>query len=92
MEYSSEKNKFFSLNPFKRCGEHNVKESNAAFPSQQSKVKEIIYHPDYDPKRIHYNMAIIVTEDNFVYNLHIGPVCLPSVGQNFDNEKDCWSR
>jgi len=74
-----------------RCGEHNVKESNAAFPSQQSKVKEIIYHPDYDPKRIHYNMAIIVTEDNFVYDLHIGPVCLPSVGQNFDNEKDCWS-
>jgi len=74
-----------------RCGEHNVKEDNTYLPSQESVVREIILHPNYDPRRIHYNLAILVTEYNFVYQSHIGPVCLPSPNENFDNRKDCWS-
>ena len=69
-----------------RCGEHNVKEDNTAFPIQESTVTSIEFHPDYNPKRIWYNLAILVTEYNFVYQKHIGPVCLPRPGQNFDGQ------
>ena len=68
-----------------------MKEDNTALPSQESVVREIKLHPDYDPRRIHYNLAILVTEYNFVYQRHIGPVCLPEPNESFDNRQDCWS-
>jgi len=68
-----------------------VKEDNTALPSQESVVREIKLHPNYDPRRIHYNLAILVTEYNFVYQRHIGPVCLPEPNESFDNRQDCWS-
>jgi len=74
-----------------RCGEHNVKTETELLDSQESEVKRIILHPQYDQKRVYFNFAILVTEENFVYQKHIGPVCLPSPSQNFDNSKDCWS-
>ena len=52
-------------------------------------VKEIILHPEYNPKRIFNNLAIIVTESNFVYQKHIGPVCLPRPNENFEGKVKC---
>merc|ERR1712110_626618 len=76
-----------------RCGEHNVKEDNSAFPHQDSMVKELIIHPEYSPQRIFNNLAILVTESNFVYQKHIGPVCLPKPNENFEGQPEgsCWS-
>ena len=69
-----------------------MKEDDVAFPIQETTVQEIIFHPDYVPEKIHYNLAILVTERNFVYKQHIGPACLPSPDDRFDGDKDCWSR
>jgi len=74
-----------------RCGEHNVKLETELLPSQETKVVDIIIHPEYNPNRLHNNLAILRTELNFVYQRHIGPVCLPRPGDNFVNEKECWS-
>ena len=49
-------------------------------------VKEILLHPEYSPQRIFNNLAIIVTESNFVYQKHIGPVCLPRPNENFEGQ------
>ena len=49
-------------------------------------VKELIIHPDYSPKRIFNNLAILITESNFVYQKHIGPVCLPRPNENFEGQ------
>ena len=57
---------------------------------QDSMVKEIILHPEYNPKRIFNNLAIIVTESNFVYQKHIGPVCLPRPNENFEGQVKCF--
>ena len=53
---------------------------------QESDAKEILLHPNYNPRRIYYNMAIIITELNFVYQKHIGPVCLPKPNENFEGQ------
>jgi len=76
-----------------RCGEHNVKEDNSAFPTQDAMVKSLLIHPEYNPMRIFNNLAIIVTESNFVYQKHIGPVCLPRPNENFEGQPEgfCWS-
>ena len=66
-----------------RCGEYNVKIENSFLPSQESRVVEALIHPDYDEKRIRYNLAILVTRENFVYQSHVGPVCLPRPEDNF---------
>ena len=49
-------------------------------------VKEILFHPEYSPQRIFNNLAIIITESNFVYQKHIGPVCLPRPNENFEGQ------
>ena len=49
-------------------------------------VKELIIHPEYSPQRIFNNLAILVTESNFVYQKHIGPVCLPKPNENFEGQ------
>ena len=49
-------------------------------------VKELIIHPEYSPQRIFNNLAILVTESNFVYQKHIGPVCLPRPNENFEGQ------
>jgi len=74
-----------------RCGEHNVKTETELLNSQETQVEQIIFHPKYDAKRVHFNLAILQTKENFVYQKHIGPVCLPKPFQNFENNNNCWS-
>eukprot|EP00092_Neocalanus_flemingeri_P070815 GFUD01086953.1.p1 GENE.GFUD01086953.1~~GFUD01086953.1.p1 ORF type:complete len:499 (+),score=148.06 GFUD01086953.1:82-1578(+) len=74
-----------------RCGEHNVKTEEELLDSQESEVAAIIFHPQYNPKNVHNNLVILRTKENFVYQQHIGPVCLPSPDQNFDKEENCFS-
>merc|ERR1711892_1336885 len=74
-----------------RCGEHNVKTEAELQDSQETEVQRIILHPQYDEKRVYFNLAILQTKENFVYQKHIGPVCLPDPSQKFDQEKNCWS-
>ena len=74
-----------------RCGEHNVKNEVELVESQESQVEEIIIHPQYEARRNWNNLAILRTKQNFVYQDHIGPVCLPKPFQNFGNQRNCWS-
>jgi len=76
---------------YARCGEHNVKADNELLEPQETKVVAIRIHPDYNSKGVTYNLAILITEDNFVYQEHIGPVCLPQPGENFEGQTECWS-
>jgi len=76
-----------------RCGEYNVKEETELLEAQEAEVAEIFLHPEYDERRVTNNLAILRTEKNFLYQEHIGPVCLPRPNEAFDNEKgrECWS-
>ena len=86
MDYRDEAAKFVV-----RCGEHNVKTEEELIEFQESEIAEIIVHPHYNPKKVQNNLAILRTKENFVYQQHIGPVCLPSPNENFNNKEDCFS-
>ena len=76
-----------------RCGEHNVKAKHelGLLESQETAVRKIEIHPDYDARRVRYNLAVLLTNENFVYAAHIGPVCLPRPGQSFAGKRECFS-
>jgi len=74
-----------------RCGEHNVKLRSDYLESQDSHVEQLIFAPDYNEKNVFHNLVILVTKENFLYQPHISPVCLPSPGEIFDRYTDCWS-
>jgi len=79
-----------------RCGQYNLKKEDSVLPFQESIIAEILIHPDYDEKRFVNNLAILRTEENFFYQLHIGPVCLPRPGEDFTSSdkgssERCWS-
>merc|ERR1712080_75323 len=76
------------------CGEYNVKKENEIQRSQESKVEEVYFHPQYEPRTVKNNFAIVRTKENFIYQEHIGPTCLPRPNESFENprkSKDCWS-
>ena len=76
-----------------RCGEYDVKEDSKILPQQDTRIEKLIFHPDYDPTLLFLpnNLVILRTKKNFIYQKHIGPVCLPTPSDVFDNEADCWS-
>jgi len=86
VDHREEVNKFIV-----RCGEHNVKTEDHILESQESRVAEIIIHPEYNAKNVRNNLAILRTEENFVYQEHIGRVCLPAPDQSFEQESSCYS-
>ena len=67
----------------------NVLTEAELLDSQETQVERIILHSQYEPRR--FNLAILQTKENFVYQKHISPVCLPNPFQNFDGQTECWS-
>jgi len=79
-----------------RCGQYNLKKEDSVLPFQESGIEQILLHPDYDERKFVNNLAILRTEANFFYQLHIGPVCLPRPYEDFTtsdkgSEERCWS-
>ena len=60
-----------------RCGEYNVKSESPVYQAQESDVAEIYYHPQYQPRTVKNNLAVLRTKENFIYQEHVSPVCLP---------------
>ena len=74
-----------------RCGEHDVKLKTPFLEHQESRVKKVHIDPDYDMVLLKNNLAILETEKNFIYQKHIGPVCLPKPNESFEGMNDCIS-
>lgn len=40
------------------------------------RVKDIVYHPAYNPTTLNYDVAMLVLEDRLKFDTHIGSICL----------------
>ncbi|ETN57829.1 scarface [Anopheles darlingi] len=40
------------------------------------RVKDIVYHPAYNPTNLNYDVAMLVLEDRLRFDTHIGAICL----------------
>ena len=72
-----------------RCGEYNAANINERLPHQDRKVKHISIHPSFNMKNLYYDVALVHTQENFDFEEHIKPICLPDATSqlpSFDDE------
>jgi secreted trypsin-like serine protease len=67
-----------------RCGEWDTQAANEPSPHQDRRVEEVIVHPDFSPRNLRNDFALLFTEQEFVLSPHVDTVCLPEPGQTFD--------
>uniref|UniRef100_A0A671M6L6 Transmembrane serine protease 3b n=1 Tax=Sinocyclocheilus anshuiensis TaxID=1608454 RepID=A0A671M6L6_9TELE len=52
-------------------------------------VEKIIYHANYRPAEISYNIALIKLKLPLSFNDQVAPICLPSYGESFEDGQMC---
>ncbi|KAM8858176.1 transmembrane protease serine 3-like [Synchiropus picturatus] len=53
-------------------------------------VDRIIYHARYRPKALDYDIALMRLNRSLEFNGLVEPICLPNVGEEFDDGTLCW--
>lgn len=53
------------------------------------RVKNIIFHPAYQPTTLSSDVALLYLEDNLRYDDHIGPICLDELDLDASQSSDC---
>lgn len=53
-------------------------------------VKQIIYHPQYNPGVINYNMALIQLASSVKLSQRVNPICLPSHDSDVPIGSKCY--
>ncbi|XP_016402996.1 transmembrane protease serine 3-like, partial [Sinocyclocheilus rhinocerous] len=52
-------------------------------------VEKIIYHANYRPGGLSYNIALIKLKLPLSFNEQVVPICLPSYGESFEDGQMC---
>ncbi|XP_035994658.1 transmembrane protease serine 3 [Fundulus heteroclitus] len=58
--------------------------------AQSLAVKSIVYHAQYQPKGLDYDIALMGLEEPLVFNGFVEPICLPNYGEEFSEGTMCW--
>jgi len=75
-----------------RCGVLNAKRMEPNFPDPQDRmVQKVLIHPEYDPRLLTHNIAILYLGEPFDFVNHISPVCLPKLNADYTGSKECYS-
>lgn len=71
-----------SINTLKvRAGEYDTKldAEREPKPHQERTVSQIIQHPNFHPKSLHNDLALVVVSQPFVFDTHIIPICIQTL-------------
>ncbi|XP_065201882.1 phenoloxidase-activating factor 2-like [Planococcus citri] len=80
-----------------RVGEYNIgSDEKETLPHQDRTVNAVHIHPNYNPKRLFNDLALLSVNEPFVYDSHINGICAPLVGTPYAekhayNAKSCWA-
>uniref|UniRef100_A0A336KSU8 Phenoloxidase-activating factor 2 n=1 Tax=Culicoides sonorensis TaxID=179676 RepID=A0A336KSU8_CULSO len=73
-----------------RAGEWDTQTQKERLPYEERNVQQIIQHPKFNDRSLHYDMALLILESPFTLNSHINTVCLPT--QNYQtNSANCFA-
>ena len=67
-----------------RCGEWDTQAATEPRPHQDRSVGEVVTHPEFNPRNLQNDFALLFTQEDFVLDVHIDTICLPAPGQKFD--------
>ena len=64
-------------------GDHDLRKTDGN--EQESPILDLMTHPDYDPKSLDNDFAIVKLAEPIKFTEYVGTICLPSVERNSDN-------
>merc|ERR1712141_940523 len=67
-----------------RCGEWDTQAQNEPYPHQDRYVQTLDIHPEFNPRNLANDWAVLYTAQNFDLQAHIDTVCLPQPEELFD--------
>jgi len=67
------------------CGSVDLQPDQEDLKAQTRKVKSILIHPEFDPKSLINDMAVLVMDSAFEMTEYVGPACLPEPSFNPKN-------
>merc|ERR1719305_1742573 len=69
-----------------RCGEWDTQNQTEPRPHQDRYVSNLDIHPEFDPKNLASDYALLFTEQPFQLQEHIDTICLPDPEEIFDGQ------
>eukprot|EP00090_Calanus_glacialis_P003908 TRINITY_DN12934_c0_g1_i1.p1 TRINITY_DN12934_c0_g1~~TRINITY_DN12934_c0_g1_i1.p1 ORF type:complete len:422 (-),score=91.63 TRINITY_DN12934_c0_g1_i1:78-1343(-) len=72
---------------FVSCGDAQLQSKSEE--KQVSKISKILIHPDYNPRSLINDLAVLIVEEPFTLTASVGHVCLPSPQQEVKEGATC---
>jgi len=72
---------------FVSCGDAQLQSKSEE--KQVSKISKILIHPDYNPRSLINDFAVLIVEEPFTFTASVGHVCLPSPQQQVKKDATC---
>ncbi|CRK90423.1 CLUMA_CG004152, isoform A [Clunio marinus] len=72
-----------------KAGEWRLGSDEEPKPFQIVRVQRIIFHPQYEPKTLEHDIALLYLENDIKYDTHIGPICLDESDTTSSTSSDC---
>merc|ERR1712184_148109 len=69
-----------------RCGEWDTQNQTEPRPHQDRYVQALDIHPEFNPRNLANDWAVLYTAQNFDLQAHIDTVCLPEPEELFDGQ------
>nr|CAD7402398.1 unnamed protein product [Timema poppensis] len=70
-----------------RAGEWDSQQKIEPLPHQDRRVAKVIVHPDYYKGTLFNDIALMILDEPFQLDIHIGTICLPDPSADFDNSR-----
>merc|ERR1719361_2663646 len=67
-----------------RCGEWDTQHQTEPLPHQDRQVAALEIHPEFEPRNLHNDFAVLFTTEDFKLSEHIDTACLPEAGESFE--------
>merc|ERR1712088_1140228 len=69
--------------PKVRCGEWDTQHQTEPRPHQDRQVANLEIHPEFEPRNLQNDFAVLFTSQEFELSDHIDTACLPQAGETF---------
>ncbi len=71
-----------------RIGEYDTHlgSTNEPLPHQERPISQIRIHPEFNPRVLFNDMALLVVDEPFNFAMNVAPICFPQLNSPFATE------
>ncbi|CAL4063743.1 unnamed protein product, partial [Meganyctiphanes norvegica] len=74
-----------------RAGEWDVRNKYEIYGHQDRDIKKVVIHPNYNPRNLHNDHAILILEKPLTLQPHLYTICLPRPDYVFPDNTTCYA-